>query len=556
MSGPCVATSSSPINQIDVAIYKSATHSIAEEMGAALRRTAFSPNIKERRDYSCAIFDGEGQVIAMGDHMPVHLGSMPMSVKAAVDAMRFDPGDIAILNDPYQGGTHLPDITMIAPVFAHEGTSDEEQDDEEKAPIFYAAARAHHADVGGMYPGSMGLCSEIYQEGLRIPPIRIVRGGVISSDVLALILHNVRTPDERRGDLAAQIGACRVGIARLSELVRKRTPARIHSLSAALLDYSERLTRATLSRMSAGSSEAEDYLDDDGRGHGPLPIRVRLTIDPQAATAHVDFSGSHAQVESSINAVQAITYSAVLYVIRCLLPREAPASAGLMRPITLTLPTASIVHASLPAPVAGGNVETSQRIVDTLLRALAQVLPQRVPAASAGTMSNLTIGGIDPRHQSAFTYYETTAGGMGARPGSDGLSGVHTHMTNSLNTPVEALEYAYPLRVLRYAYRANSGGEGQYRGGDGLIRELELLADAQVTLLADRRTHAPYGLHGGAPGASGRALLTHAGEARELPGKCSVRAVRGDTLRVETPGGGGWGDADLRRQETSLRTRP
>jgi len=529
------------VSRIDLAIFKSATHSIAEEMGAALRRTSFSPNIKERRDYSCAIFAGDGQVIAMGDHMPVHLGSMPMSVRAAIETMRLEPGDVAILNDPYRGGTHLPDITMVAPVFV--GTEAQG----EPTPVFYVAARAHHADVGGMYPGSMGLCSEIYQEGLRIPPIRIVRAGVVQADVLALILHNVRTPDERQGDLQSQIGACRIGAERLGELARKQTPARVRVLCAELLDYSERLTRAMLAGMPDGIFEAEDCLDDDGHGHGPLPIRVRFTIDSSAATAHVDFAGSHPQVESSINAVEAITYSAVLYVVRCLLTEEAPASAGLMRPITLALPERSIVNAALPAPVAGGNVETSQRIVDTLLRALAKALPGLIPAASAGTMSNLTIGGIDPRYQMPFAYYETTAGGMGARPGSDGLSGVHTHMTNSLNTPVEALEYAYPLRVLRYAYRPGSGGAGRFGGGDGLVRELELLADAQVTILADRRTHTPWGLNGGQAAAPGRALLTHAGETRELPGKCSVRAAAGDILRVETPGGGGWGPADPHR---------
>ena len=380
---------------------------------------------------------------------------------------------------------------MVAPVFA-EG---------EDTRVFYAAARALHADVGGMYPGSMGLCREVYQEGLRIPPVRIVRAGVVQDDLLALILHNVRTPEERKGDLASQIGACRIGIERLSGLVRKQTPGRVRALSAALLDYSERLSRAMLAGIPAATFEAEDFLDDDGQGHGPIPIRVRVTTDPDAATAHFDFAGSHPQVRSSLNAVEAITYSAVLYVVRCLLTEEAPASAGLMRPVTLALPEGSIVHAKLPAPVAGGNVETSQRIVDTLLRALAQALPGRVPAASAGTMSNLTIGGIDPRSGEPFAYYETTAGGMGARAGGDGLSGVHTHMTNSLNTPVEALEYAYPLRVLRYGYREGSGGAGEFRGGDGLVRELQLLAGAQVTLLADRRTYAPWGLNGGLPGA-------------------------------------------------------
>ena len=521
----------STISPIDVSIFQSATHSIAEEMGAALRRTAYSPNIKERRDYSCAIFDGLGQVIAMGDHMPVHLGSMPMSVKAAVDALSLERGDIAILNDPYRGGTHLPDITMVMPVFDAAG----------REPVFYAAARAHHADVGGRYPGSMGLCSEIYQEGLRIPPVKMVRGGEIDRSLLEILLHNVRTPVEREGDLQAQIGACRVGERRLGELIRKYQPEMIRRLASELFDYSERLTRAELSRMPAGEFEAGDFLDDDGRGSEPVRIRVKLTIDPAAATAKVDFDGTDPQVESSVNAVLAITYSAVFYVFRCLLPAHAPATAGLMRPVTLLAPQGTIVNARLPAPVAGGNVETSQRIVDVLLRALAAIVPHRVPAASSGTMTNLTIGGVDPRYDRLFAYYETTAGGMGARPDQDGVSGVHTHMTNSLNTPVEALEYAYPFRVVRYGYRPGSGGQGRFTGGDGLVREIELLTDGQVTLLADRQKAGPYGLHGGADGTPGRISILHEGTARKIPGKCSIEAAKGDVIRVETPGGGGWG---------------
>jgi N-methylhydantoinase B len=407
--------------------------------------------------------------------------------------------------------------------------------------VFYAAARAHHADVGGRYPGSMGLCQEIYQEGLRIPPIRMVREGSIDTSVLALVLHNVRTPVEREGDLQAQIGACRVGERRLGELIAKYRPPMIQRLAQELFDYSERLTRAEISRMPAGVFEAEDFLDDDGSGSDPIRIHVALTIDPVAATALVDFSGSAPQVESSLNAVLAITYSAVYYVFRCLLPASAPATAGLMRPITLVAPEGTIVNARLPAPVAGGNVETSQRIVDVLLRALASIMPHRVPAASSGTMTNLTIGGIDPRSGKPFAYYETTAGGMGARPDRDGISGVHTHMTNSLNTPVEALEYAYPFRVLRYSYRPGTGGKGRFSGGDGLVRELELLADAQVTLLADRQKLGPYGLQGGSDGVPGRVSILHERHTQQLPGKCSVRASRGDIIRVETPGGGGWG---------------
>ena len=525
-----LATAGDPV---ELAIFQSAVHSIAEEMGAALRRTALSPNIKERRDYSCAIFDGRGRVIAMGDHMPVHLGSMPMSVQAAIAAIAFAPGDIAILNDPYAGGTHLPDITMVLPVFL----PGREQ------PLFYVSNRAHHADVGGAFPGSMGPANEIFQEGIRIPPVRIVRGGKIDREMLELILLNVRTPKEREGDLASQMGACRVGEQRVLQLAEKYGEQRLLALIEELLDYSERLVRAELRRMPVGDFSAEDWLDNDGVTEVPIKIAVQLRFDPESASVRLDFAGSSPQVAGSVNAVRAITLSACFYMLRCLLAEDAPATAGILRPLTLNTPEGSIVDAQSPAPVAGGNVETSQRIVDVLLRALSKAVPERVPAASAGTMSNLTIGGMDPRTGEPFTYYETAAGGTGARPGLDGISGVQTHMTNSLNTPIEALEYAYPFRVRRYSYRYESGGAGQFRGGDGLIREIELLADAQVTLLAERRRFQPYGLQGGEQGAHGHAWLTKAGAAEnvELPGKCSVRLAAGDILRIETPGGGGWG---------------
>lgn len=518
------------VDPIELALFQGATHSVAEQMGATLRRTSFSPNIKERRDYSCAVFDSLGNVIAMGDHMPVHLGAMPMSVQSAISALALGRGDIALLNDPFAGGTHLPDLTMVLPVFG-----------DAELPVFYVAARAHHADVGGCYPGSMGLCQEIYQEGLRIPPVRIVKGGAVDREILSLVLHNVRTPVEREGDLTSQIGACRVGEARLQELITKYGVESIGRLRGELLAYSERLTRAELGRMPAGEFIAEDYLDDDGHSETPVKIRVSITIDPRQQSARIDFVGSSPQAASSINAVYAITYSAAYYVFRCLLSPDAPATSGLMRPIQLLAPEGTIVNARPPAPVAAGNVETSQRIVDVLMRALAQAIPDRVPAASSGTMNNLTIGGIDPRSNLPFAYYETVAGGMGAGPGGNGISGVHTHMTNSLNTPVEALEYAYPVRVKRYSYRPKSGGWGKWRGGDGIVREIELLGDAQVTLLADRRRFPPYGLSGGEPGATGRTvLITIAGE-KELPGKCSVAVQRGDIIRIETPGGGGWG---------------
>jgi N-methylhydantoinase B len=519
-------------NPIELAIFQSGIHSIAEEMGAALRRTAISPNIKERRDYSCAVFDGRERVIAMGDHMPVHLGAMPMSVKAVVDTLSMEEGDMAILNDPYAGGTHLPDITVVLPVFVS-GDS---------RPSFYVASRAHHADVGGMYAGSMGPAQEIYQEGFRIPPVKLMRKGEMNRDVLALLLANVRTPEEREGDLAAQIGACCVGERRMKEVVAKYGLARVNELTDELIAYSERLMRAELRNMPAGTFRAEDYLDSDGVTDDPIRIAVSLTFDPVEGSAEIDFAGSSPQVTGSVNAVYPITYSACFYVLRCLLSDDAPATAGLMNPVTVSAPKGTIVNAELPAPVAAGNVETSQRITDALLRALAQAAPERVPAASSGTMSNLTVGGVDPRTKAAFTYYETTAGGMGARPGMDGIDGIHCHMTNSLNTPIEALEYAYPFRVRSYGYRRGSGGTGRYRGGDGLVREIELLAPARVTLLSDRRKYAPYGLAGGSDGATGRALLIGAdGAETELPAKCTVHAGAHDIIHVETPGGGGWG---------------
>ena len=525
------------IEPVELAIFQSAMHSIAEEMGAALRRTALSPNIKERRDYSCAVFDGQCRVIAMGDHMPVHLGSLPMSVQAAVAAISLGPGDIAILNDPYAGGTHLPDITMVLPVFLSGAPR----------PSFYVANRAHHADVGGRFAGSMGPADEIYQEGIRIPPVRIVRGGQVDREMLDLILLNVRTPREREGDLSSQIGACRVGERRILEVADKHGEVKVLALIEELLDYSERLVRAQLRTMPAGEFAAEDWMDDDGVDDTPLKIAVRLVIDPKAAEIHIDFAGSSPQLAGSVNAVRAITLSACFYVLRCLLKEEAPATEGILRPLTLNTPLGSIVDAVPPAAVAGGNVETSQRIVDVLLRALAQAIPNRVPAASAGTMSNLTIGGVDPRTGEPFTYYETAAGGMGARPGMDGISGVQTHMTNSLNTPIEALEYAYPFRVRRYAYRLGSGGIGAFRGGDGLIREIEMLTPAHLTLLADRRRFRPYGLEGGEEGAAGAAFVVSAGgnQVTLLPGKCSVLLDTGDAVRLETPGGGGWGKVRL-----------
>jgi len=521
---------------VELEVFKNIFHSIAEEMGAALRRTAFSPNIKERRDYSCAVFDAAGEVVAMGDHMPVHLGSMPMSVRAAINELELKPGDVAMLNDPFRGGTHLPDITLVAPVYVGRG----------RRPEFYVASRAHHADVGGMHPGSMGTCEEIYQEGVRIPPVKLMAGGKMQRDVLAMLLNNVRTPEEREGDLGAQVAACHTGATRLQQVCKRYGVPRVRAAMADLQDYSEQIMRAFLAQIPPGSYTAEDFLDDDGVTGEPVRLAVKITVPKKGHSVTVDFTGSSPQVRGSINAVEAITFSACFYVFRCLLAEDVPATAGLMRPIKLVAPRGTVVNSVPPAAVAGGNVETSQRTVDVLLRALAQAVPKLIPAAASGTMNNLTIGGMDDRGEPApFAYYETIAGGMGARPTKGGVSAVHTHMTNSLNTPAEALEHAYPIRVREYSVRKGSGGAGKNRGGDGIVREVELLADSQVTLLADRRRRGPYGLRGGQDGAAGRTMVIHRdGRTEALPGKCSVRLEKGARVRIETSGGGGWGRPD------------
>jgi N-methylhydantoinase B len=549
---------------VELEIFKNLYHSIAEEMGAALRRTAFSPNIKERRDYSCAVFNGDGEVIAMGDHMPVHLGSMPMSVRAAIAAGAMEPGDIVMLNDPFRGGTHLPDITLVAPVYVDfrgrvgRGRASKPRGQKshplprQTKPHFYVASRAHHADVGGAYAGSMGPCREIYQEGLRIPPVKIMRAGLLERDVLALLLNNVRTPEEREGDLGAQIAACHTGAERLREVCSRYGVERATGAAKNLLNYSEELMRAFLQRVPAGVYRAEDFLDSDGITDRPIKIAVTVTVGRKQrsggsgrprAIVTVDFSGSDPQVAGSVNAVEAITFSACFYVFRSLLAEDVPAAAGLMWPIQVIVPEGTIVNARSPAAVAGGNVETSQRIVDVLLRVLSQAIPARIPAAASGTMNNLTFGGIDPRTGDPFAYYETIAGGMGARPNGAGVSGVHTHMTNSLNTPAEALEYAYPLRVRQYSLRPGSGGNGKHRGGDGIVREIEALTDCEITLLSDRRQFGPWGLAGGSDGARGTASVIRVdGSVDAMPGKFSTRLRKGERIRIETPGGGGWGE--------------
>src|SRR5947208_213437 len=536
---------------ITLEIYRALYTSVAEEMGVALRRTSFSPNIKERRDYSCAVFESAGRVIAQGDHMPVHLGSMPMAVAAALREVEIGPGDVVALNDPFAGGTHLPDLTLWMGVFAKTAGSRRQTAGEKKRSpasrllppascLFFVANRAHHADIGGATPGSMGLATDVYGEGLRIPPIHLVRGGEICDDVMKLILANVRSNKERQADFEAQIGSLKTGEARLLEIVARRGAKEAGNYAAHLISYSWRMMRHAIKAIPDGSYEAEDALDDDGIKESEIPIRVRITI--RGDRALVDFTGSALQVAGAINAVEAITVSAVSYCFRCLVGADVPASAGLMEPIEVVAPKGTIVNANHPASVAGGNVETSQRIVDTVFKALAQAIPERVPAASQGTMNNLTIGGIDPRTGAEFSYYETVAGGMGARPSLDGMNATHTHMTHSLNTPAEALEYAYPLRVRRYRINKGSGGKGKHKGGDGSIREIEVLAAARMSLLSDRRKRAPYGLHGGEDGKRGRACIIRTdGSEEELTSKGSWQMQAGDGVRIETPTGGGFG---------------
>jgi N-methylhydantoinase B len=532
-------------------IYRALYTSVAEEMGTALRRTSFSPNIKERRDYSCAVFDAAGCVIAQGDHMPVHLGSMPMAVAAALSEVEIGPGDVVALNDPFAGGTHLPDVTLVAGVFAEKAEGKRQKAARKKPSsayclvptarcLFYVANRAHHADIGGATPGSMGLATDIYGEGVRIPPIRILRRGELCEDVMKLILANVRSSNERRADFEAQIGSLKTGASRLLEIIERRGAKEARQYAAHLISYSARMMRHAILSIPDGSYEAEDALDDDGISADEIPIRVRVTI--KGDRARVDFTGTSPQVSGAVNAVAAITASAVSYVFRCLVGGDIPASAGLMEPIEVVAPKGTVVNAAHPASVAGGNVETSQRVVDVVFKALAKAIPDRIPAASQGTMNNLTIGGIDPRTGAEFSYYETVAGGMGARPTQDGMNATHTHMTNSLNTPAEALEYAYPLRVRQYRIRKGSGGRGKHKGGDGSIREIETLAPARMSLLSDRRKRAPYGLHGGADGEVGRAwIIRRDGREEKLTSKGSWDLERGDRVRIETPSGGGFG---------------
>jgi N-methylhydantoinase B/oxoprolinase/acetone carboxylase alpha subunit len=513
---------------IELELFKNIFVSISEEMGAVLGRTALSPNIKERKDFSCALFNAKGETFAQGSHIPVHLGAMPLSVQASLQAVSFEDGDLVILNDPYHGGTHLPDITCITPVFVA------------KKLIFFVANRAHHSDVGGMSPGSMPLATDIYQEGLIIPPVKIISKGSLDEDLLNLILSNVRTPEERKGDILAQVAANSTGKQRLEETVKKYGARKLVRYGRLIQDYTEKILREAIRAIPDGVYAFSDFMDDDGITDKPVEIAVRINILGDEAI--LDFSASAAQVKGGVNANYAVTCSAVLYVFRCLVEEDIPFNTGLMRPIKILAPPGSVVNAQHPAATAGGNVETSQRIVDVILGALSKAIPAKIPAASSGTMNNVAFGGFDPVKKSRFTYYETIGGGMGACPDKNGLSGVHTHMTNSLNTPIEALENYLPVRIRKYTLRKDSGGKGRNKGGDGIIREYEFLVPTQVSILSERRKFSPYGIRGGEAGKKGKnSLIDNIGKKKSLGPKVNLNVSPGDILRIETPGGGGYG---------------
>jgi N-methylhydantoinase B len=513
------------VQSVELELGRQLFGSVVEGMGRVLMRSAFSPNIKERRDYSCALFDADGRAVALGDHMPVHLGSMPAAVQRVLEILPPCGGEMVAVNDPFSGGTHLPDLTLVTAYPASHAR-----------PRFYLANRAHHSDIGGAHPASMAPGpEEIFEEGLVIPPIRLVRNGKPDSGLLSLILANVRTPREREADLRAQMAANFEGCRRLEEVERRVGRKRLSTWAAAQIDYAHRVVRRFLREIPDGSYHAAETLEGDHL------IRLRVRVQVLRGQVTVDFSGTDPQVPGNLNAVEAITRSATYFVFRCLVREAIPFNAGCFEAIEVLVPPGTVLSARHPAAVAGGNVETSQRVVDLVLKALRRALPDRIPAQSCGTMTNVTLGGRDAKTGLAFTYYETIAGGMGASRACPGQSAVHTSMTNSLNTPVEALEQAYPLRVLSYALRTGSGGPGRNRGGEGVVREIQVLAPCEGALLTDRYRKAPAGARGGKPARCGRAWLVSKGRSKRLGSKVCLKLLRGDSLRIATPGGGGWG---------------
>jgi len=526
------------VDSVTLEVTRNAAAAVCEEMNATLVRTGYSPNIKERRDCSCALFDADAEMIAQAENMPVHLGAMPFSVRAAVSRFppeTLDPGDAVLLNDPFEGGAHLPDLTLVTPVF-HDGDL-----------VAFAANRAHHADIGGSRAGSVAADStEIYQEGLRIPPVKLFEAGEPNDAVFELIRSNVRTPDERRGDLRAQEAANETGRERVTDLVERYGPDQFAAAVDEIKDYSERRMRAEIESLPDGTHRFVDVLDDDGAGNEDLPIEAAVTVDGDEVT--VDFDGTAPQTTGAINAVFAVTASATYYAVRCVTDPDIPPNNGCYRPITVEAPEGTIVNPEPPAAVVGGNLETSQRVTDVVLGAFAEVVPERVVAGSQGTMNNVTFGGTDPRDGSPYAFYETQGGGFGGRAGKDGMDGVHVHMSNTMNTPAEVLETAYPLRVTRYELRQDSGGAGEFRGGLGLRRDIQVRDHtATFSLLADRHDHRPYGLLGGGDGESGSAVrIDPDGTETRLPQKSTHDLPPGTTVSIRTPGAGGYGDPDDR----------
>ncbi|MGI8860063.1 MAG: hydantoinase B/oxoprolinase family protein [Rubrobacteraceae bacterium] len=508
------------LDPVTLSVLASAFSGIAEEMGAVLIRGSYSSNIKERRDCSAALFDARGRMVAQAEHIPVHLGAMPEAVVAVMEKDP-EPGDVFALNDPYSGGTHLPDITLVSPV-----SLDEEI-------VGYAVTRAHHSDVGGMSPGSMPSGSrEIFQEGLIIPPVRLMQGGEYVGEILDLILANVRTPALRRGDLRAQIAANRLAETRLGELVERRGRDTVLAAFDEVIAYTERRTREAIRELPDGEHSAEDVLEGDGITDDDIPIEASVEIRDAAMT--IDFSGTSGAVAGNVNCPLAVTRSACYFALRILLPGDVPANAGTYAPLDIHAPEGSLVNAGSPSAVVAGNVETSNRIAAVVLAALSGFAPERIPAQGQGTRKNLIIGGS---RDSGWTYYGTIGGGQGASAKGPGPSGVHVGMSNTLNTPVEAFELEYPMRVERYELLYGSGGKGEHRGGDGIVRSVRVLEPATLSLLTDRRRHGPRGVAGGQPGEPGSNLLNE----EELPSKTGRELEPGDVVTVRTPGGGGYG---------------
>ncbi len=520
----CINSGNDPspgsFDNVELGLFASRVSAICEEMGALLGRVAFSPNIRDRLDYSCALFSHEGQLLGQATHIPVHLGSMAYAMMGLVSSRRWQAGDMLILNDPYQGGTHLPDITLVAPVFSGQQL------------VGFCANRAHHADIGSEAPGSMPLSSTLQEEGMLIPPTLLLKNASVDDGFLQSMLQKLTSPDTSRGDFNAQIAANLLGVERLLNLVEATGLSTFQQMEKGLQRWAATLARDSLAAIPNGTYHFTDYLDDDGQEQTDIPVRVTLRIDGDAVD--IDFTGTAEQVKGNLNCPLPVTAAAVFYVFRCLMPAHLPACHGALGGISIHAPEGCLVNARPPAAVAAGNVETSSRIVDVVCGALAKALPERIPAASQGSMNNLAMGS---RGEHGWDYYETLAGGMGAAFDSNGCSARHSHMTNTLNTPVEVLELNYPLRIEQYAIRRHSGGSGKFSGGDGVVRQYRFLADAEISLLTERRRRPPWGLRGGQPGRRGRNEL----DGQTIAGKLCFNVVAGQSLSIKTPGGGGFG---------------